>query len=144
VYYPYQTAQIAQTLKDHANPVFTLSPADDANWRAAAEQVIAWGKPLAWWRYGVNGSEGWARQVPAPAQSAPPAPAADPLRPTSWPEKWPAGVFVAWDGTHWWVTDTIARRPASEQMAQGLARLGVPVCSWPHVAFETGLVTVGQ
>jgi hypothetical protein len=143
VYYPYQRGELPQVYADNVDPVLAVAPEDDTGWLATATESVHRAGAVFVWRAGMADTRTWAAQIPHPTP-APPVPAApDPLRPTAWTDLVADRPFVAWDGTTWWVTDGIWRRPCSEQMAGGLVELGLVVKLWPHCAAETGLATPG-
>lgn len=143
VYYPYQTDQWDEVKRDHRQLIAAVSPLDSPAWLATANDSLTRFGGVALWREGVAGWVNWPAHMEAdPVTGGGGGTPVDVLRPEHDPASFPAR-FVAWDGTSWWVTDAISRRPATEEMARGLAAFGVPVVRWPHCAAETALLHVG-
>jgi hypothetical protein len=143
VYFPYQTDEWEQVKRDHRQLIAAVSPNDSPDWKAVANDSLTRFGGVSFWREGVAGWADWHGQMEAdPVAGAGGGTPVDPMKPESSPASFPAR-FVAWDGTTWWVTDAISRRPATEAMARGLVGFGVPVVRWPHCAAETALVHVG-
>lgn len=143
VYFPYQVDAWAEVKLDHRHPIAAVSPNDDAQWRTVADDSLTRFGAVSVWRCGVAGWADWpARMEADPVTGGGGGTAVDPMRPENPPASFPAR-FVAWDGTLWWLTDAMVRRPVTEEMARGLAGFGVPVVRWPHCAQETALLHVG-
>lgn len=143
VYYPYQGAQLDQVFADNGRTYVAVEPDDDPAWSAVATESIHRSGAVFVWHAGTPAGLAAGGQLPQPSPQPVPVPVGDPLRPTAWLDAPWSPWSVVWDGTDWWVTDMIWRRPASEDMVLGLVASGAVVRWWPGITAATGLVSVG-
>lgn len=143
VYFPYQTDAWDQVKRDHRQLTAAVAPNSSPGWASVADDSLTHHGGVSFWCNGLAGWQDWPAHMEAdPVAGGGGGASVDVLRPTEDPKSFPAR-FVAWDGTFWWVTDAISRRPATEEMARGLVGFGLPLVRWPHCAAETALLHVG-